>query len=582
MLPICRTGRGCSLRKRCSEQGVIEMQSRELFAGSFLRRVSCIAMVTSVCAAPVHAQKAAAEAVGQEAGRTALAVPVGLERIENMAVTIRPSGGELPTLRGPGCPPMVASHTGANFAGGTFNAQGGFAENEIAAVSYVLPADAFPIKVDLLEFIMATSAATVQTTTEYTVLVWDGPPSTGTQVFEYSSNDIDLPHARIGPGTAGLNIQVSIDPGDPEQIYVYNTGGTNTFSIGLRIDQHNNQTANPCFTAPPSGSNAFPCTDVDGLAQSARNWLFAVNCGSFGCPPNGGWTTFAGLISLCRPTGDWVMRATWSSVNCTTDPTGPCCVSGSCSIQTEANCTASGGSWTLGGSCSPNPCPSTTGACCFGGGTCQVLDPAVCTGFGGTFIGLGVLCGPGDTCPLGACCMPDGSCVAGLSSPACTGMGGAFQGVGTTCSPNNCPQPVGACCSSTNFCFPLTQASCNGIPGATWQGPLTSCEPNPCGAAQTGACCIGGTCVVVTEAECVGANSRFAGIGTACNEPGNNTQPCCRADFNQDDTVAVPDIFAFLAAWFAGDASANFDGVDPSPSVPDIFAFLSAWFAGCG
>ena len=54
----------------------------------------------------------------------------------------------------------------------------------------------------------------------------------------------------------------------------------------------------------------------------------------------------------------------------------------------------------------------------------------------------------------------------------------------------------------------------------------------------------------------------------------------CHADFNGDGSVAVPDIFAFLAAWFAQDASADFDG-NMLIQVPDIFTFLSAWFAGC-
>lgn len=56
--------------------------------------------------------------------------------------------------------------------------------------------------------------------------------------------------------------------------------------------------------------------------------------------------------------------------------------------------------------------------------------------------------------------------------------------------------------------------------------------------------------------------------------------PACRADFDENGTVAVPDIFGFLSAWFAQDPHADFDGV-PGITVPDIFAFLSAWFAGC-
>jgi hypothetical protein len=56
--------------------------------------------------------------------------------------------------------------------------------------------------------------------------------------------------------------------------------------------------------------------------------------------------------------------------------------------------------------------------------------------------------------------------------------------------------------------------------------------------------------------------------------------PVCPADFDNNGTTNVPDIFAFLSAWFAQDPAADFDGV-PGITVPDIFAFLSAWFAGC-
>jgi len=54
----------------------------------------------------------------------------------------------------------------------------------------------------------------------------------------------------------------------------------------------------------------------------------------------------------------------------------------------------------------------------------------------------------------------------------------------------------------------------------------------------------------------------------------------CAGDFDYSGTVAVPDIFAFLSAWFAQDERADFDR-DDTIAVPDIFAFLSAWFAGC-
>jgi len=54
----------------------------------------------------------------------------------------------------------------------------------------------------------------------------------------------------------------------------------------------------------------------------------------------------------------------------------------------------------------------------------------------------------------------------------------------------------------------------------------------------------------------------------------------CPGDFNNDGVIGVPDIFAFLAAWFAADPAADVDG-NPGITVPDIFAFLSVWFTPC-
>ena len=61
----------------------------------------------------------------------------------------------------------------------------------------------------------------------------------------------------------------------------------------------------------------------------------------------------------------------------------------------------------------------------------------------------------------------------------------------------------------------------------------------------------------------------------------NSTIRVCVADYDCSGTVNVPDIFAFLSAWFANDPATDFDGSGLPVAVPDIFAFLSAWFAGC-
>lgn len=53
----------------------------------------------------------------------------------------------------------------------------------------------------------------------------------------------------------------------------------------------------------------------------------------------------------------------------------------------------------------------------------------------------------------------------------------------------------------------------------------------------------------------------------------------CIADFNNDQTVGVQDIFDFLGAYFVGDPSADING--GGITVQDIFDFLTAYFAGC-
>ena len=54
----------------------------------------------------------------------------------------------------------------------------------------------------------------------------------------------------------------------------------------------------------------------------------------------------------------------------------------------------------------------------------------------------------------------------------------------------------------------------------------------------------------------------------------------CIADYNGIGGTSVPDIFDFLADWFASNPHADFNesGVI---NVQDIFDFLNSWFQGC-
>ncbi|MBX3356837.1 MAG: hypothetical protein KF745_00260 [Phycisphaeraceae bacterium] len=504
------------------------------------RAVFTAAALIAACLMPltVSAEQPSKTAMQSEGGRRK-ELPVTIDALPRLHVTTSgrvildemPGGGG---LRGP-CPPTVSTHTDANFQGGSYVIQAGFGEQEIAAASYTIPAASFPIKIDLMEFILAGQSLNQQTVTKWGVRVWDGNPNTGTLVAQYDSDDLILPHARIGPGTAGVNIQVSVDPSDPEQIFVTNVSGTNTFSIGLVIVDHHNQTANPCITAPPSNSNAFPVTDTSGLSQASRNWLFGLNCGTFGCPPNGGWATFQALNVLCRPSGDWVMKATWSKVDCQ-PATGSCCTAGSCQVTTQAACVGGGGVYAGDGTtCVTNPCPTPQGACCFSNNACVVLTQADCTTAAGTYLGNGTACS-GNQCPQGACCLGNGGCIT-TTQPGCVSASGTFQGVGVSCASANCPQPTGACCTSGGGCLTQTQANCSLIPGATWRG-----------------------------------------AGTAC------PQACqCRPDWDHNGSLEPSDIAAFIVSWTTslsqGTLGGDYDGngtVEPS----DIAQFVAAWLTG--
>ncbi len=103
---------------------------------------------------------------------------------------------------------------------------------------------------------------------------------------------------------------------------------------------------------------------------------------------------------------------------------------------------------------------------------------------------------------------------------------------------------------------------------------LIACNDDACGS--------GGLRSEVRIASRIGRNYtiRVGGYNGATGA-GNMVITYCPGDFDANGTVEVPDIFAFLSAWFAQDARADVDGV-PGVSVPDIFSYLSLWFAGSG
>ncbi len=454
------------------------MQTRPL---SFL---TALAMCGAVCSAGEVARS------GSEAASPRLQeVTLRPSRTPTVATNLWgepvPSGEGAPLL---GCQ-RVSTHLSNAFDDTQWTAQAGFAEQEIMAASYTISAADFPIRIDTIQGLFVTAQTTVTTTTRYTVFVWEGTPQSGTIVAQFSSDDIILPNLVMPPGNNATLLEVSVDPGDPEQIIVQNNG-TATYSIGFRIDEHNNQTQNPCFVAPPSSSNAFPATDTNGLNNPTNNWLFAVDCGLLGC--RAGWSRFSQL-GLCTPSGDWALSATYTSLACTPG-VGACCLpDGSCTIDSEGNCTANGGTFQGDGTvCEDVVCEIPPQACCFEStGGCLNLDPTDCLNAGGVPGGVGTTCSTTVCFPEGACCLPDGSCADGLSPEECAALNGTFEGDGTTCASVVCPEPTGSCCFQTGFCLELTEGDCVNA-GGSWGGPGTDCtdvdgdgEPDAC---QGGGC----------------------------------------------------------------------------------------------
>ncbi len=135
-----------------------------------------------------------------------------------------------------------------------------------------------------------------------------------------------------------------------------------------------------------------------------------------------------------------------------------------------------------------------------------------------------------------------------------------------------------ACCLPGGVCQIATIGGCLSADGAT-QGAGSACTPGLCPGGGNGACCAGATCSVVDAGACSGPNTQFI-AGAACNAPGNNTSPCCKADYNHSGSVTVQDIFDFLGGYFTANPAADINA-SGGVTVQDIFDFLGGYFTGC-
>lgn len=353
----------------------------------------------------------------------------------------------------------------------------------------------------------------------------------------------------------------------PEQVYLSN----GTFPVTLRVTDSNGLTGSDTIQVVVSGAT----TTITSVSPASISQGATV-------PLTINGTNFRGVVSPAQV----VVSGTGVSITGTpiinplgTRITGLSAVVGGTAAVGARNITItnSDGQGSVGTGEDVLNIDSTTGAgaCCGVDGSCVIsADAPSC---GGTFQGGGTVCVP-NTCPLptGACCAGDGSCTV-QTSVACTTSGAVWQTAGSVCTPNPCPQPSVPCCSPIGVCSLVSAASCASTGGTVGMG--TVCTPNPC-TPTLGACCRGSTCFVSAAVQCFGPNTRFAGLGLACNTGGSATTPCCLGDYSQDGFATTADIFEYLNAWFASDLLADVNG-DGSATAADIFDFLNAWFGGC-
>ena len=414
-----------------------------------------------------------------------------------MHITLRPSlfgseGGATIDLVEPlaGECQNVSTHTDFDFdRGGSLIVQAGFEQGEIAASSYTLTPEDFPLKIETMEMIFATQDAAVETVTEWSVILWDGNPDTGQLVFQVSSDDVLIPHLRMPPGTHAVNIFVTIDPEDPEQLFILNNSEIDTFSIAFRIDRHN-RPGTPCTSPPDPRRNAFPTTDTSGLDAPADNWLAQVNGPLCVCyPDNGPWARFIDLPNgdpfPCRPSGDWIMRASWSPVSCQ-EGVGACCLPDeTCEILLDTFCADDGGVFMGDGTvCENITCPEFTRACCLENGNCVDLTFGECELVGGVPGNPGTECASWECNPEGACCLPDGTCADGSNSEDCEAAGGVYQGNSSFCANVECPEFEGACCAPNGACIMVVESSCDLIEGQWYAAPADCADDNDNGRAD--------------------------------------------------------------------------------------------------
>jgi len=422
-----------------------------------------------------------------------------------------------------------------------------------------------------------TTAASVQfcSTVGQTYYILVTNDTTGTGVFDLAvlemgacpTNDLceNAVPVSVGDSVITNNIGATNDPGQPT------CTGLSTFNAGV------------WFTTVGNGNNLIASTCSANTLLNTRLYVYSGSCGAFTCvganataspacsPANAASVRFCSTLGETyhilvtndtTGTGQFELSVTdGGPIGC--QPTGGCCVAGACSIQTGAACLDAGGSY-LGDSTNcdgaglvttyvSNPFLSIPDNQCIASGfvtdtivvpdNVAIADINVRVQLTHTFLGdLRIR-------------LTNGATTVSVWERAC----GSNDNMDVTFDDEGA---VVICATPTIGTY---------VPSGTGAGMLSAFDGQMSAGNWTLEICDGAGIDLGT------LNTWELSIRAQDPDLCGGGPQFCDADWCQDGSVGVPDIFCFLSAWFANDPDArNYGGTN---GVPAIFAFLSIWFA---
>ena len=129
------------------------------------------------------------------------------------------------------------------------------------------------------------------------------------------------------------------------------------------------------------------------------------------------------------------------------------------------------------------PAPADTGACCVDG-SCTQTTEAECDALGGLYYGNDSTCDEIACGGIGACCFLKEychwECLEETQQQCSLRYASTWHGTGTRCEDIQCPPCVGACCLNDDTCVLTAQTLCELQDGVFWDFDLChqiQCEP---------------------------------------------------------------------------------------------------------